>query len=240
MRTDRLTTDGPRAFSLFIGGLVVLALLAFWTPYFSRITLVSEPYVHLHVVLVVLWMAMLIGQPLLIRARRLALHRSIGRASFGLAPAIAVSALLLAHSRFSRMDAPAFDRAAYSLWLPVMATVAFLGSYGLAITYRRRMAAHAVFMLGTGLSLVDPILVRLIFFYTPAGETHWIYDVVAIAVITGVLTPVMLRGDRSGHARPATAVLLGLFALLTLGWLTLARTDAWAAFARWFVALPLT
>lgn len=240
MTTERLTTDAPRTFSLFIGCLFVAALFAFWTPYFSRITQVPENYVHLHVVLVVLWMAMLIGQPWLIRAKRLRLHRTIGRTSFVLAPAIAVSALLLAHSRFNRMDAQAFDAAAHSLWLPVMSTAAFLGSYGLAIAYRRRMAVHAIFMLGTGLSLIDPILARLIFFYTSAGETHWIYDVIAIAVITLVLTPVILVNDRSGRARPAAAALLGLFALLTLGWLTLARTDAWSAFAHWFVALPLT
>lgn len=238
--TERLTTDATRTFSLFIGCLFVAAILAFWTPYFSRIADVPEKYVHVHVVLVVLWMAMLIGQPWLIRAKRLRLHRTIGRVSFVLAPAIAVSALLLAHSRFDRMDAAALDAAARSLWLPVMSTAAFLGSYGLAIAYRRRMAVHAIFMLGTGLSLIDPILARLLFFYTSAGETHWVYDVSALAVITLVLAPVILAGDRSGRARPAAAALLGLFALLTLGWLTLARSDAWSAFAHWFVALPLT
>jgi uncharacterized membrane protein len=238
MPTHRLTVDAPRTFSLFVGGLFVAALVAFWTPYFSRLARVPETYVHLHVVLVVLWMAMLIGQPLLIRARRPGLHRRIGRVSFVLAPAVAASALLLAHSRFTRMDAPAFEAAAHSLWLPAMATMAFFGCYVLAIAYRRRTAVHAIFMLGTGLSLIDPILARLIFFYTPAGETHWTYDVGAIAVITLVLTPVMLVGGRG--ARRAAAVLLGLFALVTLGWLTLARTDAWSAFAHWFIALPLT
>jgi hypothetical protein len=238
--SDRLTADAPRTFSLFIAGLFVLALFAFWTPYFSRITRVPEIYVHIHVVLVLVWMAMLIGQPLLIHAKRLSLHRTIGRVSFVLAPAIAVSALLLAHSRFARMDAKTFDAAAHTLWLPVMSAMAFLCSYALAIAYRRPMAVHAIFMLGTGLSLIDPILARLIYFYTSAGETHWIYDVISIIVITIVLTPIMVVGDRSGRARLAAAGLLGIFALFTIGWLTLARTDAWSAFAHWFVALPLT
>lgn len=240
MHTDRLTAEPLRAFSLFSAGLFGAALLAFWTPYFSRIRQVPETYVHVHVVLVVAWMAMLIGQPWLIRARRLDVHRRLGRWSFVLAPAIAVSALLLAHSRFARMDGSALESAARSLWLPLMSIAAFLLSYALAMACRRRRTAHAIFMLGTGLSLVDAILARLIFFYTPAGDTHWSYDVATATVITLVLGPIVLLNDRGGQARPAAATLLGVYALFTVGWQTLARTDAWSAFARWFVALPLT
>jgi hypothetical protein len=41
-------------------------------------------------------------------------------------------------------------------------------------------------------------------------------------------------------ARNAFVALLVLFGTLSAGWFTLARTEAWAAFARWFVDLPLT
>jgi hypothetical protein len=122
----------------------------------------------------------------------------------------------------------------------VASTVAFFGCYAAAIAFRRSMAVHAVFMLGTGLSLLDPILVRLIFFFTSAGPVHWIYDVIAITVIVLILVPVIVLSDRGGRTRRAAAALLGLFALFTAGWLTLARTDAFKAFTHWFVALPLT
>jgi hypothetical protein len=35
-------------------------------------------------------------------------------------------------------------------------------------------------------------------------------------------------------------MLLALFGTLSGGWFTLARSEAWSAFARWFAALPLT
>jgi hypothetical protein len=185
-------------------------------------------------------MAALIAQPLLIRARRLDWHRAIGRASFVLAPLVAVSALLLAHSRFSRMDSATLARSLFTLYLPVMATTGFLVSYGLAIAWRRQRAAHAAFMTGTALALVDPIAVRLIFFYTTAGEVHWIYDVIGIAIVTAILAVLIVLSRDVPRARNAFLALLVLFATLSGGWFMLAPTGSWAAFARWFVALPLT
>jgi uncharacterized membrane protein len=228
------------AFSAAGATLLVLSVAAFWRPYFSHLVSVAEPYVHVHVFFVALWMAALIAQPLLIRARRFDVHRAIGRTSFVLAPAVALTALLLAHSRFSRMDEATLARSLFALYLPLMATTGFLTSYTLAVAFRRRRDAHAAFMLGTALALVDPIVVRLIFFYTSAGDVHWIYDVIGIALVGTTLTILIVLSSRLPRARKAFAALLVLFGTLSAGWFTLARTEAWAAFARWFVALPLT
>ena len=126
------------------------------------------------------------------------------------------------------------------LYLPLMSTTAFLASYGLALSFRRYWAAHAAFMLGTALALVEPIAVRLIFFYTSAGEAHWIYDVVGIALVGTVLSILIVVSRDVPRARSALVALLVLFGTLSAGWFTLARTDGWARFARWFVDLPLT
>jgi hypothetical protein len=237
MRSASATTV---AFSAAGAALLLLSVAAFWKPYFSHPTSVAEPYVHGHVVFVALWMSALIAQPLLIRAGRLDLHRAIGRASFALAPLVGVSALLLAHSRFSRMDEATFARSAFTLYLPVMSTTAFLVSYALALAFRRHRAAHAAFMAGTAFALVEPIAVRLIFFYTSAGEVHWIYDVVGIGVVGAVLTLLVVNSRNAPRARNAFVALLVLFGTLSAGWFTLARTHGWATFARWFVDLPLT
>jgi hypothetical protein len=228
------------AFSGVGATLMLLAAAAFWKPYFSHPVSVAEPYVHAHVFFVGLWMAALIVQPLAIRARRLDLHRAIGRASFALAPLVGVTALLLAHSRFRRMDEATLARSMFTLYLPLMSTAAFLVSYGLALAFRRYWAAHAAFMFGTALALVDPIAVRLIFFYTSAGEVHWIYDVVGIALVGTVLSILIVLSRHVPRARIALVALLVMFGTLSAGWFTLARTDGWARFGRWFVGLPLT
>jgi hypothetical protein len=238
-------TSGARSSSTLAFGaagamLLLVSVAAFWTPYFSHPTRITEPYVHAHVFFVALWMSALIAQPLLIRARRFDLHRAIGRTSFALAPLVGVSALLLAHSRFSRMDDATLARSLFTLYLPLASTAAFLVSYALALAFRRQRAAHAAFMLGTAFALVEPIAVRLIFFYTSAGEVHWIYDVIGIALVGTILTILIAVSRSAPRARNAFVALLVLFGTLSAGWFTLARTDGWATFARWFVDLPLT
>jgi hypothetical protein len=232
--------SGIAAFSAFCALLAVLSVVAFWKPYFSILTRVTENYVHLHVFFVGLWMSALVAQPLLIRRARIDLHRAVGRASFVLAPLVALTALLLAHSRFSRMDEPTLARSLFTLYLPLMSVTGFVASYVLAIAYRRHRAAHAAFMLGTALALIEPIAVRLIFFYTSVGDVHWLYDVVGIALVATILTVLIALSRNAPRARNAFAALLVLFGTLSAGWFTLARSDAWTAFARWFVDLPLT
>ena len=87
---------------------------------------------------------------------------------------------------------------------------------------------------------MDPIAARLIFFYTSAGEVHWIYDVVGIAVVGTVLSALIVLSRELPRARFSLVALLVLFGTLSAGWFTLARTDGWARFARWFLDLPLT
>ena len=161
------------------------------------------------------WMSALIAQPLLIRARRYDLHRALGRASFALAPAVGLTALLLAHSRFDRMDDGTLAEAGYTLLLPLMSITGFLASYALAIAFRRQRAAHAAFMLGTALALIEPIVVRLIFLYTPVGEVHWIYDVIGIVLVAAILIGLMVWFESAPGVRSALAVLLALFGMLS-------------------------
>ena len=77
-------------------------------------------------------------------------------------------------------------------------------------------------------------------FYTPAGEVHWIYDVVGIAIVGTILTILIVKSRGVPRARHAFVALLVLYGTLSAGWFTLARTRGWATFARWFVDLPLT
>lgn len=234
-----MAARGLKAFALFAAALGVLSLIGFWPPYFSKAMSVVDVRLHAHVVFVVLWMAALIGQPVLIQQRRFALHRAIGRVSFVLAPLVVVSALLLSHARLSAVPAADFDSAARFFYLPMQAVFAFSVSYGAAIIFRRRRAAHAAFMLGTALSLVDPIAARLILFYTHLPDDHWLYDYIAFA-LCGPLLGMLIVLSKDRAAQLAFGCLLAMFALIQLGWLTLSMTPAWRMFAAWFAAAPLS
>ena len=77
-RPFNFTRSGP-----YFAGLLLLAFVAYWPSYFSRV-LSADQYTHLHASLAVLWILMLAAQPTLIRMKRLALHRLLGAFSYAL------------------------------------------------------------------------------------------------------------------------------------------------------------
>ena len=83
-------------------GLIGLILIGFWPSYFSKFvngTADFTVYFHFHATMVSTWVFMLIAQPILIRKRKLALHRLIGKLSYIVFPLILISIILLSHSR---------------------------------------------------------------------------------------------------------------------------------------------
>ena len=235
----RTSLPFPRASWWFLA-LFAAAVLAFWPPYVSRVTQVDEFWIHLHTIGVVAWMALLIGQPLLIHRRKWPLHRRLGALSYVLVPYVAVTALLLAHSRFKAMDPATFAVAAPNLYLPLIALLLFLLCYALAVRHRRDMAVHSRFMVATALPLIDPIMARFLYFYTPVPDAGFVYPLIGYGFTDLVLVLLIWldRGER--RARWVFPALLAIFVAAHLGRFTLAESDAWVDFATWFRSLPLT
>ncbi len=228
----------PTAGYWFLGFLAT-SLLAFWPVYFAVLPYGPELLVHLHVFGVVAWVAMLISQPFLVARGKFALHGQLGRLSYVLVPYIAVTSLLLAHSRFQRMTPEGFARDGHSLYLPVVAVVLFVTSYALAIRYRRKALLHARYMIGTVFALFDPVVARLLLFYSPLPPGPVLYPAIGFGLADlGLLA--LLIADRGRKGSQAFLGLLPIFVIGHLGWFTIAQTQPWFAVARWFTDLPLT
>lgn len=233
-RSLNFSRSGP-----YFTGLFLVALVAFWPTYLSQAFSASSGYTHLHALTAALWMLMLVTQPLAIRTRRLPLHRLLGRASYALAPLILVSIMLLAHSRIKGLDAEAYASQTYVLYLQVSLAALFGLSYALAIYTRHAVALHARFMVCTALTLIDPVVIRLMFWIdpTPSWNYQWftfgLTDLVLVALIW------LERDSRVGRA--VFPAMLAVFVLAQMpALLGLTDVSLWQAFARWFAALPLT
>jgi hypothetical protein len=119
-------------------------------------------------------------------------------------------------------------------------TVLFGVSYALAIYKRHTVALHARFMVCTAFTLIDPVVIRLMFWMgsrTPSWNYQWVTfgltDLVIVALI------VLERRSRTGRwVFPMTLAFFVLAQIPALFGLT--NTEPWQAFARWFAALPLT
>src|SRR5688500_6184127 len=82
--------------------LIVLIVPAFYTTYFTTLFHGHLPIIHIHFVLVMLWIAMLITQPFLIKFKKLSTHRLLGKVSYVLVPLLLISAFLMIRISYYR------------------------------------------------------------------------------------------------------------------------------------------
>ncbi len=88
----------------FFVGILILALAGFFKSYFGlfpEFKSVNNAQ-HFHAIMMLLWLAMLITQPLLIKYKRLDLHRKLGKVSYFLVPLILTSMFLIGRMGYLR------------------------------------------------------------------------------------------------------------------------------------------
>lgn len=221
--------------SLFFVALFLLALVGFWPTYVAALGQ-ADVYVHFHAGTMTLWMALLVTQPLLIRQRRLTLHRRVGRLSFGLVPLIVVAAVLLAHTRLQTGGAPMSDRSYYVFFIQAQLTVAFVLAYVLAMANRSDAALHSRYMICTALPLIDPALARILRQHVTLGVPgQWI----TFAVTDAILVFLIVRDRHARGGRRAFVIMLAIFVVLQGLNLHAWETGPWRAFTTWFAAVRL-
>ena len=225
--------------SPFFAGILLLAILTFWPTYVSLPPSANTPYTHFHAGLATLWVLMLIAQPFLIRRRRFDLHRALGRFSLVLVPLFLVAVVLLAHSRIKGLEGMAYTIQVYILWLQVSLGVLFALSYVLAMVYRKNVALHARFMLCTALTLIDPVVVRLLLWMDPTPGISYQWYTFSLTDLI-LLTLIYLERNMN-TGRGVFPLMLSLFIAAQIPALFGMTNQAWwQSFAAWFAALPLT
>jgi len=223
----------------YFAALFLVALVAFWPSYLSLAPSASSAYTHLHAISAAMWILILIAQPMAIRARRLRLHRALGQSSYALATVVLVSVVLLAHSRIQGLEAEAYTRQTYILYLQVSLATLFALSFTMAMVTRRTAALHARFMICTSFTLIDPLFIRLIVWANPTPT--WNYQWFTFGLTDFVLIALIWRERDRPTGRKVFPAMLGVFVLAQIPALfVLTNTPIWQAFARWFAALPLT
>lgn len=218
--------------------LAAAAIPAFWPLYLARPAADVDVYTHAHAAIMAAWCVLLAGQPFLARRGR-KWHRVGGRVSYVVASAVALSAVLLAHQRFSAMDAATLAREGANLYLPLSAVALFAPAYAAGVWWRHDRPVHARFLVATAFPLIDPVLGRLMAFYLPPLPGYLWYQVITFGAGDLALAWLAWR-DRHSPSGWVFRAMLAWTLLVHAGWFTLARGDQWLAAARWFARLPLT
>jgi len=221
--------------AMWICVLLALTVAGFWPSYVRRFG-EADAVTHLHAALMLLWFGMLFAQPWLVRTRRMALHRTLGKASYVLVPMIVVTCLWLSRIRMGTATPQSLPMQSFILYLGIAASAILLLTWSLAIVHRRDSALHARYMVGTALVLIDPALARLLIATVPSlgPLITWVsYGV--LFLILGLL----VWRDRGHHGQRAFVVLTAVFALNFVLINLVPRTAAWQEFARWWGGLAV-
>lgn len=235
----------PRTFTFhnagywFIGILVV-ALLGFVPSYFPNVSgrqVEFSVYTHLHATVMVLWLALLITQPFLIKHGHHAWHRRLGRISLGLLPLVLLAGLLLIHHRLGIVsDEPMGIR----FFIAFKDLIIIGPLYALAMVWRKNAAYHARFMVGSSFQLLEPGLVRALFNCFPfPNPVH--AAILTWLVIDGLLVFLIVKDRHLARGKWIFRLVLGMTLTVQVFLIAGGPTLPWfVRFTDWFAALNLT
>lgn len=158
--------DTYRLTSVFMILIILGIQWGFYKPYLSEFPdfVDSTPVIHIHGALLMCWMALLVGQPMLIYLRKNKLHRSVGKVSWVLGPLIIISMFLVGRGSYWRgLDFINQNPEAFTvsenlavMVLDIRGFITFALFWALAMAFRKNSAAHMRYMIATGLLAIGP------------------------------------------------------------------------------------
>jgi len=215
----------------FFVAILILTFAGFFKSYFALLPEFKgvNNVKHFHATMMLLWLAMLITQPLLIKYKRLDLHRKLGKASYFLVPLILTSMFLIGRMGYLRdaVDLPEQENIGL-LALTIPDIFAFSILYVLAMVNKNKAAIHMRYIIGTSLLLISPGLGRFTINYAGAS----LPTSAEIAHITAIVVSlVLILYDIKKH-RPYKPFIVAFIALsvMHLCWV-FRMTIVWQEFA---------
>ena len=196
-------------------------------PHFKNAT----PTIHVHGALLMTWLLLLVAQPLLIHTGRAHLHRTIGKLSWLLGPAIIVSLYLIGRSGYHRALSVVTEHENLTfIALDSRGLISFAIFWTLAMVNRKHPDVHMRYMISTGLLAIGPGIGRgIATFGLSIGPALTITDLVDL-VIVGLLLGYDIY--RKKNYKPFLVVFC-VFLAGTVLW-QFRDTDLWQGIARWY------
>ena len=163
-------------------------------PYFDEHTTIL---VHFHATVLTLWVILLIVQPLLIRYKKFAIHRLLGKFTYILVPLIICSFIGMMNKQYNEEMIQKIPRSEIieDISLSVALLLLFATFYILAIINKRKVAFHMRYMIATGLVLINPALTRITLFWNIFSSQLFVF------VLTDLILLVLIFFDRRNKRR---------------------------------------
>jgi hypothetical protein len=206
----------------------LLMVAGFWIPYigaFPRFDPAITVAVHIHAALLFTWIALLVIQPLAIRYRAFALHRSLGTASLALMPLIVFFAAAMIRKEYRESIGAGASRLAAlrGEYLSIAQLCLLTACFMLAIHHirKRNVPAHMRYMICIALILLPAGLARTLGYWFDRSQA--ISQTVSLSVIDASLIALIAYDrPRKLPSKPYYLVLAS-YVIIEAAWLGLGR-----------------
>jgi len=187
--------------------------------------------VHVHGLLMTLWVAVFVVQAALVSAKQVRAHQRLGYAAIGLAVMIGVAGIWTAirAAKYGSASVPAgFSEPTFSI-VPLGDIVLFALFFGGAVYFRKNATTHKRLMLLTVLNFLPPAVGRLPVAAVQASPIVWVLGIISGAAL------VCLAFDRWRYGRVNRIFLAGALILIASFPIRIALmgTKAWMSFSTW-------
>jgi hypothetical protein len=185
----------------FVGFVLVVILIGFWDSYFVPIAEVPTAF-HVHAFTAIMWVSLLMIQIWSIHSGRREIHKIGGMLSLFLFPFLIVGFMMIINvsaagyvaneNQVARFFGPSFGLSM------MVAILAYLTVYFLALKNRRNVRLHAGYMLTTPLILFESPFSRIIgsdmpfLVFTGSEFPQSVLDAIVIAIVISVVFALVL------------------------------------------------
>ncbi|RZJ66459.1 MAG: hypothetical protein EOO50_09540 [Flavobacterium sp.] len=226
-----------RLLAILFAAVAAISFSGFYHSYFALFPNLGRFYfvTHIHLFLFVCWFALVIAQPILIRKRKMVLHRRLGRISYFLAPLLVISIFVLVWNSVPKNYALSPEQAGIIAIGGVLDAILFSVCYVIAMVKKKNLRWHVAFIIGATLVVLNPGLGRLIGYY--AGE----FGILAMVVTPYLVSLSIVIYEKVKLKRPMLKNPYLLFALFWTCELALfiivPQTDFWKELLQNVVAI---
>lgn len=148
-------------FSILVTAISLLGFYKTYIAYFPNFNN-FETVIHIHFIAFILWFALIIVQPILIKKKKYSIHRAIGKLSYFLVPILIITILILVKEKTQRELLTSPNNAYISAFIGLLDAVSLSTYYVIAMVNKRRIRWHVAFIIGASLVILNPGMSRLI------------------------------------------------------------------------------
>jgi hypothetical protein len=154
---------------------------------------------------------LLIVQPLLVRYKKLKIHRMLGKLTYVLVPLILCSIVGMTIRSVSLLPKPvSTETVVNDIYLPVIDGILFSTFYISAIINKKNIQKHSSYMIATGLIFINPSVARIgSYWLNLPFSTSLLYTVLLIDLVT-IFLLFYLKKKKLNYQSFATVLILFL------------------------------